>query len=208
MKPNGLNAFDALSKKATTATKKASIKIEASVTSDIRKKVDALIQTKAQIKQLESDKAIFEVAIIGHVQPQIDELAYNGSFTNAMSVPGSEQSVSMIASDRFVVPQEDEPLDALRKVCGKSYDEFFEVRRVITVKDTVVKESSGEKLGKLVDACKKAGIDIAEVFDVADKVVAKDNLLQNQYKLPKTTLQEFRSLVRPWKPSLKTDVSR
>jgi soluble P-type ATPase len=76
------------------------------------------------------------------------------------------------------------------------------------VKDTVVKESSGEKLGKLVDACKKAGIDIAEVFDVADKVVAKDNLLQNQYKLPKTTLQEFRSLVRPWKPSLKTDVSR
>jgi hypothetical protein len=200
-----MNAFDKIVKKATTTTKKATTKIAATVTPEIIAQVDGLIKTKADIKRLESDKAIFESAILAHVQPQVDALAYTGTFTNTMSVAGTDQSISLVASDRFIVPQEEEPLEALQKLCGKNYDSFFETKRVISVKKSVVEEASGEKLGRLVDACKKAGIDIAEVFDVADKVVAKENLLEHQYNLPQEKLTEFRTLVRAYKPALKTD---
>lgn len=196
-------AFDKIAKKSTTATKKATVKREASVNDDIKKKVDALIGVKAQIKQLEADKALFETDIIEHVRPQQDELAYNGTFENCLTVPGSEKSLLYITSDRFIVSQDEEPLAELRKVCGDKYDEFFTVKRVISVKEEIIKEESGERLKKIADAVQKAGLDIAEFFDVADKVVAQPNLDQNQYKLPRTKLASFRSLCRQFKPALK-----
>jgi hypothetical protein len=197
------NAFDALSKTATTATKKAAVKIAAQVTDAVKAKVDALIKTKAQIKKLEADKASIELEVIDHVRPQQDEMAYNGNYTNTLSVSGTEKSLLYITTDRFIVPQEEENLEELRKVCGKAYDEFFEVRRVITVKEDVIKETTGEKLKAMADACEKAGLDIATLFDVADKVVAKDNLAQNQYRIAKEKLPAFRSIVRQYKAALK-----
>jgi hypothetical protein len=199
------NGFDKLAKKATTATKKASVKVAAEVTKDVMQKVTKLISTKAQIKQLELDKATLEQEVIAVVRPQQDTLAYAGNYTNALEVAGAGEGekVLYITQDRFVIPQEEDNLNELRKVCGKVYDEFFEVRRVISVKESVVKETSGEKLNRLVEACKKAGIDIAEVFDVADKVVSKPGLDQKQYELSAEKLASFRTVARQFKPALK-----
>lgn len=200
-----MNGFDKIAKKATTATKKASVKVAAEVTKDMMQKVTRLISTKAQIKQLELDKATLEQEVIAVVRPQQDTLAYSGNYTNALEVAGAGEGekVLYITQDRFILPQEEEPLSELRKVCGKVYDEFFEVKRIISVKESVVKETSGEKLNRLVEACKKAGIDIAEVFDVADKVVAKPGLDQKQYDLPAEKLASFRVYARQFKPALK-----
>jgi len=196
--------FDALAKKGTTATKKATAKIAATVTKEVAQKVDDLIVTKGKIKQLEGVKSGLELEIINHIRPQQDKLAYDGQYTNALEVSGAGAGkVLYITSDRFVVPQEEENINELRKVCGKKYDEFFEVKRIISVKESVIKEASGEKLQKICDACKKVGLDIAELFEVADKVVSKANLDSNQYELSKEKLAEFRTLVRQYKPALK-----
>ena len=52
-------------------------------------------------------------------------------------------------------------------------------------------------------AIEKAGLNIADYFDVADKVIARDDLDRNQYKLNKSKLEEFRTMVRQNKPALK-----
>ena len=198
-----MNAFDSIAKK--TATEKPSKKSDipqAEVNTAIQAAVDTFVTTKATIKTAEAQLKELETTIIEHVRPQQDELAYCGSFTKSLKVPGKDSSVLFSTSDRFSVPQEPETQTAIKELVGtKNYDAFFQIKRTISVKSTVITDE--DKLNTMAQAIEKAGLSVADYFDVADKVVARDNLDLNQYKLPKARLASFRTLVRQNKPALK-----
>jgi len=197
-----MNAFGKIAKSATTTSKTASKKIEASVTPTIKALVDAFVANKAQIKSLEAKQAEHETAIIDHVRPQQDEKAFAGEFCKSFLVAGITSQVTYNTSDRFSVPQEEETLKELKKLIGeKKYGEFFEVKPSIALKDTVVKDD--DMLNKIAAACEKAGLSIEQIFNMTNKVVAKDALDEKQYTLTPEKLPIFRALVKQNKPALK-----
>ena len=195
------NAFDKIAQKSTDLPKTAKTKIAAEVNDEISIKVDQFVANKAELKRLEADQKDIETTIIEHVRPQQDELAYCGSFTKSLEVSGKTAKVLYVTSDRFSVPQDNDAQTELKKLVGKKFDDMFEVKRTISMKDTALKDEA--TLNKMAAACEKAGLSLADLFDVGDKVVAKENLDQKQYDLTKKQLDVFRSLVRQNKPALK-----
>lgn len=196
-----MGAFDKIAKKVCDAPKSASTKIQAEVTEEIQTKVDQFVANKAELKRLEADQKDIETTIIEHVRPQQDELAYCGSFTKSLQVQGKTQTITFVTMDKFSVPQDEASQAEIKKVLGKKFDEFFETKRSITLKDTVLKDE--KTLDKIAAACEKAGLNIADIFDVGDKLVAKDDMDRKQYELTKKNLDIFRTLVRQAKPALK-----
>lgn len=195
------NAFDKIAKSVTATEKKSDTPV-AEVNAAIQSAVDSFVVTKARIKTDEATLKTLETTIIEHVRPQQDELGYCGSFTKSLKVPGTESTVTYVTSDRFSVTQDEPVQDALKTLVGpKNYDLFFQTKRTITVKKEVI--DSEEKLNEMAAAIEKAGLNIADYFDVADKVIARDDLDRNQYKLTKSKLEEFRTMVRQNKPALK-----
>jgi hypothetical protein len=123
-----------------------------------------------------------------------------------MVVPGKDSQVKYVTMDRFSVPQEPEALEALKKLVGKKYDDMFETVQTILVKKEILNGSkeSDAILNKIAAACEKAGLDIATLFDRTEKVIGKDDLDKKQYEVLKPVqLEEFRTLVRQAKPSLR-----
>ena len=197
-----MNAFAAIAKPATTGSKTATKKLTASVTPKLKTLVDEFVSNKAKIKALEASQAEAESAIIEHVRPQQDKEAFAGNFSKSFLVAGVSSEVTYNTSDRFSVPQEEETLAELKKAIGeKKYNEFFDVKPSIALKDSVVKDDA--MLNKIASACEKAGLPIGEIFNMTNKVVAKDALDEKQYTLPEEKLPLFRTFVRQNKPALK-----
>jgi hypothetical protein len=103
--------------------------------------------------------------------------------------------------DKFSVPQDEESVEAIKKLLNGKFNDLFETTRFISMKKEAV--ANEDILNKIAKACEKAGLSIGEIFDVGDKIVAKDDLDRKQYDLPKTKLEVFRTLVRQAKPALK-----
>ena len=174
----------------------------AETTDEIKAQVDQFVNNKAAMKKLEAQQTALEEVIIGHVRPQQDEMAYCGSFTKSMNVPGKDFSVKFVTMDRFSISQEPEALDALKKLVGKAkYEEMFETKELYTIKSEISKDD--KKMNALAKACEAANIDIALYFDRVEKVVGKDDLDKKQYELPKKSLDEFRVYAKQAKPSLR-----
>ena len=186
---------------ATTEKTKTKAKAVAEVTEEIKTKVDKYVDNKASIKQLEADQLQIEETIIGHVRPQQDEMAFCGSFTKSMKVPGHNYEVTYGTMDKFSVPQDEEALAAIKGIVKDKYPTMFETKEVYKIKEEVSKDD--KKMNALAAACEKAGIVIADYFDRVEKVVAKDDLDVKQYELGANNLAIFRTLVRQAKPSLK-----
>lgn len=197
------NAFDALAKSAPATKTSNPDKVIAEVTDTIKAKVATFIDNKAKMKTLEAAQAEIETAIIEHVRPQQDELGYCGSYVKSLVVPGTNDTqVLLVTADKFSVPQKPEELAEITKVTGpKKYDEFFETKRTIKVLDNVTKDE--DKLNTMAEAIKTAGLNIADFFEVCDKVFAKKDLDVKQYTLPKAKLATFRTLVKQAKPALR-----
>jgi hypothetical protein len=197
-----MNAFTKkiVAKKTDSSTKSA--KGIADVSEEIKIKVDQYVDNKASIKQLEAEQAGLEVAIIDHVRPQQDEMAYCGSFTKSMTVAGNTAMLTYVTMDKFTVPQDEETLKALRDLVGRDkYNEMFETKEVYSIKPEIAKDD--KKMNALATVCEKAGIDIAQYFDRSEKVIAKADLDRKQYELKSDKLEIFRTHVRQAKPSLK-----
>lgn len=195
-----MSAFDKISTKTTT-TKSKSTKPTADVDAATAVQVDQFVTNKAELARLEAEQLDLATAIVDVVRPQQDSLAYSGSFTKSLDVPGKESKVVYVTSDRFSVPQDDETLSEIRKLVGKKYEEFFETKATISLKANVTKDE--KLLNKIASACEKAGLDLGSIFDKVDKVVAKDDLDLHQYDLPAEKLPLFRALVKQSKPALK-----
>jgi len=194
-----LNAFDKIAKKSSeTSTKE---KVQAEVTDEIMLTVDQFVANKAQLKQLEATQKQLETTLIDHVRPQQDEMAYCGSFTKSLYVTGKVSNLTYVTMDKFTIPQDDESQTAIKKLVGKKFDEMFESKRFIAMKESAVKDES--TLNKIAAACEKAGLNLADIFDVGDKIVGKDDLDRKQFELTNKQLITFRTLVRQAKPALK-----
>jgi hypothetical protein len=194
------SAFDKIAKKVSD-TPKSKDKATAEVNPEIQTKVDQFVANKAELKRLEAEQKTIEETIIGHVRPQQDEMAYCGSFTKSLAVPGVNTAVTYVTMDKFSVPQDEAALDEIKKLVGKRFDDMFETRRSITMKKTAIEDEI--TINKIATACEKAGLNVGDIFDVGDKVTAKDNLDRKQYDLTKKQLDVFRTLVRQTKPALK-----
>jgi hypothetical protein len=195
-----MGSFDKIAKKADGAAKKTT-KIAATVTDEVKAAVDLVIQTKAEVKRLEAEQEQNEQTIRDHVRPQQDEMAYCGQYAKSFSVEGNTGAVTYTTSDKFSVPQEDEAIDAIKKLLGAKFNELFTVKRTISVKAAAL--SNEATLDKMAAACKQAGLDIGELFDVVDKVIAQPDLDAKQYELKKEKLEQFRALVRQAKAAIK-----
>ena len=190
--------------KSITATPKKSktkAKAVAEVTEEIKTKVDKYVDNKATIAQLEADQLALGDAIISHVRPQQDEMAFCGSFTKSMKVPGHNYEMTYVTMDKFSVPQEPEALSAIKDLVKDKYPTMFETKETYLIKADVAKDD--KKMNALATACEKANIDISLYFDRIEKVVAKDDLDLKQYDLGAKALETFRTLVRQAKASLK-----
>ena len=128
-------------------------------------------------------------------------MAYCGQYAKSFSVEGNMGAVTYTTSDKFSVPQEDEAIDAIKKLLGAKFNELFTVKRTISVKAAAL--SNEVTLDKMAAACKQAGLDIGELFDVVDKVIAQPDLDAKQYELKKEKLEQFRALVRQAKAAIK-----
>lgn len=186
---------------ATTEKSKAKGKAFAEVTDEIKTKVDKYVDNKASIKQLEADQLQIEEALIGHVRPQQDEMAFCGSFTKSLKVSGHNYELTYVTMDKFSVPQDEDALAAIKGLVKDKYLTMFEAKEIYSIKSDVSKDD--KKMNALAAACEKAGIVIADYFDRVEKVVAKDDLDVKQYELGANNLATFRTLVRQAKPSLR-----
>lgn len=198
-----MNAFDKIAQKKEPGTSKKSNKIAATVTDDIKKAVDTIIWAKAEINSLQAQLAENETLIIDHVKPQQDKNAYAGIFSKSFLVEGNKGNITYTTSDKFSIPQDEASQDALKKLMGKKYDEFFHTKRTITLLNKV--QENEELVNKIIEAVKKAGINLEEAFKVEDIVVKKEGVEMDrkQYELPEPKLETFRTLVKQAKASLK-----
>lgn len=195
------NPFDAIAKKAPVTGKKSS-KVQAKVTDEIKAQVDQFVSIKGQIDALAAKKDQCQDKIISHVRPQQDELAYKGEFTKSLSVPGNIGELTYVTTDRFSMPKEEEAQGALKELFGEHFEECFKTKRTIVLKDEV--QEDAVFMDKLIKAVKAAGREFSDTFDVTDSLVQKPDLDQKQYQfLPKEKLETFRSLAKPYSPSLK-----
>jgi len=194
------NAFGNVIKKST-GPKKASTRVNAQVNDEVRNAVDIVIADKAEIKRLEQEQKDKETVIIDHVRPQQDKLARSDQFTKSLDVAGNKGSLLYTTTDRFSVPQDDDSLDALKKLTGKKFDDMFETVQTLSLKKEVVKNE--KLLDKIAKICKKAGLPVEDIFEGGEKIVAKTDLDRRQYDLTEKELNQFRTLVRQNKPGLK-----
>ncbi len=199
--PTKKNPFSNIEAKKAGTTKTKSI-TTAEVTDEIKAAVDRFVRNKAELKRLEADQAAIEEAIVGHVRPQQDEINYCGSFTKSLKVPGNEFEVTYVTMDKFSVPQDEDALKAVKTLVKGLYDDMFETKETLSLKEDVVKNKDGT-LDKLATACQAAGINVAEYFDRGEKVIAKPDLDRKQYELKVEDLETFRSLVKQAKASLR-----
>jgi hypothetical protein len=196
-----MSAFDKIAQPVVAKDSKSTTKIAADLTSDIKFKVDTFVTNKAEMKRLEAEQKEIETAIIEHVRPQQDKLAYGGTFVKSLQLQGVSNTVTFVTMDKFSVPQDEESVEAIKKLLNGKFNDLFETTRFISMKKEAV--ANEDILNKIAKACEKAGLSIGEIFDVGDKIVAKDDLDRKQYDLPKTKLEVFRTLVRQAKPALK-----
>lgn len=196
-----MNAFDKLAQPGVAKDSKTTTKIAASLTPDIKFKVDTFVTNKAEMKRLEAEQKDIETVIIEHVRPQQDKLAYGGTFTKSLQLQGVSNIVNFVTMDKFTVPQDEEAIEAIKTLLNGKFDDLFETTRFISMKKEAVADE--KVLNKIAKACEKAGLSLGEIFDVGDKIVAKDDLDRKQYDLKPKQLEEFRTLVRQAKPALK-----
>lgn len=197
-----MNALDKLAGKKSPSSKK-STKIAAQVTNEIKKAVDTVIWAKAEIKSMQIQLAENEETIICHVSPQQDTNAYAGNYSKSYLVEGNKGNLTYTTANKFSIPQDDDSQTALKKLLGKKYDEFFETKRTVSLSKKVFEDNT--LVDKIIAAIEKAGIDLADALIVTDIIVTKEDieLDKEQYKLPDSKLQEFRTLVRQAKAALK-----
>ncbi len=197
-----MSAFDKIAKKSETPSSKKTSVVAAVVTKTIAKAVDEFVIINTTIKSAEADKKVLETQIIDYLRQQQDKLAYAGQFTKSMSAAGLDEKsrVTFVTTDRFTIPQDDASLTEIKRVTGAAYEDMFETKRTITMKEVLENETL---LNKIAAVCAKAGMVLSEVFEVGDKVVAKSGLDEKQYNLSSEKLDIFRTLVKQYKPALK-----
>jgi len=186
---------------AVAAAPKTKSKSIAEVTGDIQDKVDLFVDNKAKLNQLEADQGILETAIIEHVRPQQDEMAFCGSHTKSLKVPGHNYELTYVTMDKFSVPQDEAPKKAIKDLVKGKFDDMFETKETYLIKEEIAKDD--KKMNELATACEKAKIDISLYFTRVEKLVAKKDLDVAQYELGPEGLETFRTLVRQAKPALK-----
>lgn len=193
--------FDAIAKPKAEAKAKSS-KIAATVTDAIKSAVDGFIRIKAQLAALEAEKVDYATAIIDHVRPQQDRLAYTGQYSKSFSVAGTTGEVLYTATDRFSVPKGEAEQEALAACVGnKFFEEHYETRRQVVVKPSATENK--ELMAKWRKAIEAAGLDFGDVFEVTDTLVAKPDLDVAQYELKPDKLAEFRTLCKQYTPGVK-----
>lgn len=195
------SAFDSIAK-PKSAVKKASTKIAATVTDEVKAAVDEVISTKAEIERKKALLGQQEQIVIEHVQPQQDAKARSGEFSKSFYVEGNDGAVLYSTADSFSVPQEETDQETLKQLIGEDrFQEWFKKKRTIALKETV--NDNQELLGKILAVITASGMTVDQIFTVTDVLAATKDLDQKQYALDDQTLTEFRALVKPRKASLK-----
>jgi len=194
------NPFDAIAKPKAESKAKTT-KIAAAVTPEVQANVDAYIRLKAEITAREAEQANYAAAIIDHVRPQQDRLAFSGQYNKSFDVAGTTGNVVYTTTDRFSVPKGETEQEALSELLGEKFDQFFVSRRTITLKPAAAENP--ELIGKLMKAIEAAGLEVGDVFEVTDALAATQDLDRRQYELTPEQLEQFRILCKQYKPSLK-----
>ncbi|MEM4251325.1 MAG: hypothetical protein QW828_05790 [Candidatus Bathyarchaeia archaeon] len=194
--------FDKIAKTSGATSSSSSRKV-ANVSDAVKAAVDVFIALKAHLAQLKSELESNQKTIVDNVWPQYEELARKGQFTKSLDVPGNTGKVTFVQSDNWSIPQDEATLKMLKDLLGEAlYDRLFTVKRTISIKKSVLEDE--KLLNRIATACEKAGMDIGDVFDVGDKVVATPDLDRRQFEeVPREKFAEFRSLVHQYSPSLK-----
>ena len=185
----------------TGTTKKAASKIAAAVTKKIKDSVDKVIDLKAKIKSLKADQDVAEQLIIDHVRPQQDSQARAGNYSKSFFVEGAKGSLTYTTQDKFTIEKSDDVHEALSEMLGDRFDEYLKYVRTITLKPAV--QENATLINKIIKACTTAGISIEDAFEVKDVLVTQKDLDVKQYEMEAAELEEFRTLVRQYKASLK-----
>jgi hypothetical protein len=195
--------FAAIAKPKTDSPKKGTVKIAATVTDEIKGKVDLVLHHKGAIKSLEAEQLEAETAIIEHVRPQQDEAALAGNFSKSFTVPGNTGTILYNTADSFSVPKDLDAIEEIKKLLGKKFEEVLEPKRTITLKPEAA--ANTDLIQKVMAAVSAAGLEMGDVFDVVDQYVAKPDLDRKQYELfpKKQALEQFRTLIKQKKASLK-----
>jgi hypothetical protein len=195
------NPFDAIAK-PVTAKKAASNKIAAEVTEEISGAVDVIIARKAEIKRLEADLDENSDKVRDHVFKQQAAHARKGEYAKTFDVKGNTGNLTYVASDRWTLPKEAELQEALKKFLGdKRFDEWFEIRRTITLNEAVSENS--DLVGKIQKVLETAGLSLADAYTVVDTLKTKKDLDEKQFELSDKELAQFRTICKQYSAGLK-----
>ncbi len=192
--------FAKIAKKDGTSSKK-STKIAASVTKKVKDAVEEVIEIKAQIKALKAKQDLAEQIIIEHVQPQQDAQARAGNYSKSFFVEGHKGSLVYTSSDKYSIDKNAEVYEAIEEFLGDNFDSFMKYVRTVALKPKVAENTT--LVNKIIKACENAGISIDEAFDVKDVLVTLKDTDSKQFELSVDDLEQFRTLVRQYKASLK-----
>lgn len=149
-------------------------------------------------EEMDSAKSMFDLAsedLISSVSSQRSELL-KGGYSSALRIPLDDGEVNVVWTDKYSkIPESQGGL--IGQVVGSKYDNYFETKIEIKVKDV-----STESLTELIEA---VGADrFASFFEVEKYVKPTTKFTQESCFLPKKQQEKLAELgVKQYKPSVK-----
>jgi hypothetical protein len=189
-KKNGSNVVDVSALLANHATEGKPKKKTVPELEGYGDLADTTYEAYKAMKDAEATFKSLEGEILEITSKEYETRATTGNFTKSLNVVGRETAgVQAVYKDQFsAMPNSEKP--RLQEALGEKYDQYFEEKRELTLKDTsdTTIKLLLEKLGKET---------FCEIFEIKLSIVTKPDMDQHQFELPED--------VRPkqYKPGLR-----
>lgn len=184
-KANGIGDMLAKMNTATATTSKSKVQIIDNP--KLYALVDDVLTKKSN---LDDAKAMYEVAENGLLTHSDEWYRSKKGQETSVKFKGTKGFITTSYKNMFLkIPYENK--EVLEQLCGDKFDDYFEEKRVIKMKDT-----TDEMIGLLIE---KLGEDFANIFDVNLEIKPTGRMNELQFLLP----TEVRNYVKQYKASVK-----
>lgn len=163
--------------------------------------VDPIINLKNDIDIKKANLEFMQNDVISYVLSKQIEMARSGTFFKTCKVNGEIGALTYTSANKFIIPQDTDTLKKIKELVGQdNYQEFFEVKRTIKLKEEI--HNNKPLINKFLAVVKEFNLEPNKVFDVSTEVIAANDLDRKQFMLNDGQLKEFQILVKQRKQGL------
>jgi hypothetical protein len=184
-------------KEPTTNGKKDKM-TQVELPADLKIKVDEYVEAKKKEREYKTAKENRQDSILEFVKDRYEADGLSGNFQKSYRVPGVNETVTFVSTDRFSNPSAEE-IPVLKELLGDRFDDFVSKKTVVSIKEEVM--STPELRAELISYVPK---EVFGKFFKADVYYSTaDEFDRKLFSLPKKIYDKIKAIVRQASPSLK-----